>query len=181
MTTERDFKPQTSVSVERAVELTRADLADLCDATDAAILDGNGFGWLRPPPRRKLETYWRGVLVVPERELFIGRLDAVVAASAQLVKPTPNQESCAFAATLTTLFVAPWARGYGLARGLLEAVERAARGHGFEVMNLDVRETQEAAIALYESRGYRRWGTHPSYARVDGRMIAGHYYCKRLA
>ncbi|MFQ5958521.1 MAG: GNAT family N-acetyltransferase [Alphaproteobacteria bacterium] len=153
---------------------------DLCDAAEAAILDGNGFGWLRPPPRPQLEAYWRGVLVVPERELFVGRLDDVIAASAQLVKPSPNHEARAFAATLSIHFVAPWARGHGLARGLVEAVERAAADEGFEVMYLDVRETQKAAIRLYESCGYERWGTLPCYARADGEMIAGHFYVKQL-
>ena len=170
----------TTVAVERVEKLGGGDLADLCDATDAAILDGNGFGWLKPPPREKLETFWRGVLVVPERALFVGRLDNVIAGSAQLISPAPNQESCDYAATLTTLFVAPWARGHGLARGLLEAVERAARDENFEVLRLDVRESQDAAIALYEHHGYKRWGTMPFYARVDGRMIAGHFYSKNL-
>ena len=32
---------------------------------------------------------------------------------------------------------------------------------GFAVLNLDLRDTQRAAIRLYESLGYRRWGTHP--------------------
>ena len=40
--------------------------------------------------------------------------------------------------------------------------------------------TQKAAIQLYESVGYTRWGTHPAYARVAGRIIPGHYYFKRL-
>ena len=170
-----------SVFVERLAELGRGDMEDLCDATEAAIVDGNGFGWLTPPPRATLESYWRGVLVMPRREIFVGRLDGVIAASAQLAKPAPNQESSSFAVTLTTQFVAPWARGHGLARGLVEAVERAARDDGFEVMNLDVRETQEAAITLYEGLGYQRWGSHPAYARVGGETIAGHFYTKRLA
>jgi hypothetical protein len=33
---------------------------------------------------------------------------------------------------------------------------------------------------LYETLGYRRWGTHPCYAVVDGRIVPGHYYYKRL-
>ena len=37
-----------------------------------------------------------------------------------------------------------------------------------------------AAIRLYESLGYRRWGTHPAYAQVDGGIVPGHYYYKRL-
>ena len=73
--------------VERATELSDADLHDLCEGTDMAILDGGGFGWLTPPPRERLEAYWRGVLLVPERELFIARLEGVVCGSAQLVRP----------------------------------------------------------------------------------------------
>jgi RimJ/RimL family protein N-acetyltransferase len=48
------------------------------------------------------------------------------------------------------------------------------------VLNLDVRETQESAIKLFEALGYIRWGTHPAYARVDGRTVAGHFYHKLL-
>jgi hypothetical protein len=29
--------------------------------------------------------------------------------------------------------------------------------------------------------GFQRWGTHPAYARVDGKVIPGHYYFKRLS
>ena len=66
------------------------------------------------------------------------------------------------------------------ARGLLAAVEHAARRAGIAILNLDVRDTQQAAIRLYESAGYVRWGTHPAYARVDGKVIPGYFYFKRL-
>ena len=102
------------------------------------------------------------------------------AGSAPRGKPTSNQEARGFGATRSTHFVAPWARGHGLARTLVEAVEVAARVGGFETLNLDVRETQKAALKLYESCGYERWGTLQSYARVDGRMISGHCYVKRF-
>ena len=170
----------TTTAVERITKFRRADLEDLCDATAAAILDGSGFGWLKPPTRNRLETYWRGVLVVPERELFVARLDGMIAGSAQLIKPPPNQEARAFAATLATHFIAPWARGHGLARSLTLAIEEAARDAGLRVLNLDVRETQDAAIRLYESLGYRRWGTHPHYAWIDDRWTTGFFYHKDL-
>ena len=170
-----------AISVEQATSFSARDLADLCDASESAILEGGGFGWLAPPPRKVLERYWSGVLLVPEREVFVGRHGGVVAGSAQLVKPPRNNEAQAFAAAITTNFVAPWARGHGLARMLALAVEDAARGLGFLALNLDVRETQDAAIALYENLGYVRWGTNPAYALADGRPIAGHYYTKYLA
>ena len=168
------------ISVGRIETLKGADLHDLCDAADDAIKAGGGFGWLEPPPRDVMERYWKGVLVVPERILFVCRLDGVICGSAQLVKPPRNNEAQAHAANLTTSFVAPWARGHGLARRLTLAVEEEARASGFRILNLDVRETQDAAITLYESLGYKRWGTHPFYALVKGRPLAGYFYAKSL-
>jgi ribosomal protein S18 acetylase RimI-like enzyme len=169
-----------SVAVEKVESLSATDLADLCEATEAAIAEGGGFGWVRKPQRETLEKYWRGFLLVPGRALFVARLDGVIAGSAQLVRPPRNNEAQAFSAQLTSTFVAPWARGHGLARGLLAAVEQAARRQRVAILNLDVRDTQLAAIRLYESAGYTRWGTHPAYARVAGKIVPGHFYYKRL-
>jgi ribosomal protein S18 acetylase RimI-like enzyme len=155
-------------------------LEELCEASEAAIHEGGGFGWLKPPPRNIMEAYWKGVLLVPERHLFVARLDGVICGSAQLARPARNNEAQAFSAQLTSAFVAPWARGHGLARGLVLAVEECARALGAEVLNLDVRSTQTAAIQLYDGLGYIRWGTHPAYARVDRAIIPGHYYYKVL-
>ena len=168
------------LSVERVTEFAGTDLADLSRATIAAIGDGIGFGWVRPPPRRRLDAYWRGVLMVPERTLHLGRLDGKVAGSVQLVEPAPTCEAGRFAAAIDTHFVAPRARGHGLARELLDAAEALARERDYTVMRLDVRATQERAIALYEACGYERWGTLDRYHRVDGAMIAGHFYVKDL-
>lgn len=173
--------PDTKVSAERLEEFSGNDLEDLCDATEGAILDGGGFGWVTPPARHVLEAYWRGVLLVPERHLFVGRLDRTIAAAAQTLRPARNNEAQAFALQLTGHFVAPWARGHGLARAIVVAAEQAARAWGFRSINLDVRDTQSAAIRLYESLGYVRWGTHPYYARVEGDIVAGHFYYKNLS
>lgn len=166
--------------VERVETFSDQDLHALCEATDAAILDGGGFGWVNPPGRRALEAYYRGVLLVPERELLVARLNGNVVGSAHLVRPPRNNEAQAFAAQLMHAFTAPYARGHGLARMLTLGVEDRARELGYHVLNLDVRETQEAAIRLYESLGYTRWGIHPDYAQVRGRVIRGFYYFKRL-
>jgi RimJ/RimL family protein N-acetyltransferase len=168
------------ISIERLGQYSGTDLDDLCDATERAIVDGGGFGWLKPPPRQVLENYWKGVLLVPERRLVVGRLDGVIAGSAQLSRAPRNNEAQAFAGTLSGTFVAPWARGHGMGRGIVLEIERLARELGLVVLNLDLRDTQRVAIRLYETMGYRRWGTHPFYARVDGRIVRGHYYYKPL-
>ena len=169
-----------ALAVERTAELGEDDMASICEATDAAIIDGGGFGWINPPGRAALERYFRGLLLVPERELFVARLDGTIVGSAQLVRQPRNNEAQAFAANLMHSFVAPYARGHGLARLLTARVEEAARAMGYHVLNLDVRETQAPAIRLYEALGYVRWGEHPAYARVGGRTLRGFHYYKLL-
>jgi ribosomal protein S18 acetylase RimI-like enzyme len=169
-----------SLSVERVDSLDDADMADLCEATDAAIIEGGGFGWLAPQGREALTRHFRGVMLVPERELFVARLDGHPVGSAQLVRPARNNEAQAWSAHLTHAYIAPYARGHGLARMMVRRVEERASALGHRVLNLDVRETQRTAIALFEGLGYVRWGTHPAYARIEGRTVAGHHYYKTL-
>lgn len=177
-------KPQTQpthkTSVEKKTALSPTELEELCIATDDAIRDGIGFNWLTPPMRETLESYWNGVLIVPHRSLFVGKLDNVVAASVQLVRPSKTKEMSAFAATIEAHFVAPWARGHGLAKMLLDLAEREAAKDGFSVINLSVRETQERALTLYREHGYVEWGTMPYYEYVNASMVSGHFFYKKL-
>ncbi len=175
-----DIPAVGTVTVSRAGTLSEDELEQLCEAADAAIIDGGGFGWVHPPGREILERFFRGILLVPERELFVGRLDGIIIGSAQMLRPPRHNEAQAFAATLTHSFVAPYGRGHGLAKMLTLRVEEAARALGYHVLNLDVRESQAAAIALYESLGYVRWGVHPAYARVGGKTVRGVFYYKSL-
>lgn len=169
-----------TIRVEKLTEFRHADLSDLVQATEDAIRESIGFNWMLPPGRDILETYWKGVLVVPQRILLGGRLDGTLAGSIQLVKPGVTKETSSFAATLEAHFVAPWARGHGLAKALLQAAERQARADGFSVLKLSVRESQEAAITLYEENGYVHWGTLPTYEFVNAKMVAGRFYYKNL-
>ncbi|MDX1975254.1 MAG: GNAT family N-acetyltransferase [Rickettsiales bacterium] len=166
--------------VERLSEFRHADLTELVQATEDAIRDGIGFNWVVPPGKDLLETYWKGVLVVPDRVLFAARLDGVLAGSVQLLKPGPSKETSSFCVALEAHFVAPWARGHGLAKMLLEAAEREARSQGFSVLRLSVRQTQERAIRIYEECGYICWGELPYYEFVNAQMIGGRFYYKNL-
>ncbi|MDY0009125.1 MAG: GNAT family N-acetyltransferase [Bdellovibrionales bacterium] len=173
--------PDALISIDIVDQLTPADLNDLCDATDAAVEAGGGFGWITPPAREVMERYWKGVMVVPERHLLLARIDGVVCGAVQLVEPSRHNEAQAFSATLLAAFIAPWARGRGAGRKLTEMAEKLALEMGYKVLQLDVRASQEAAIHLYESLGYIRWGVNPAYAHIDGQIVAGHYYAKTIA
>lgn len=57
------------------------------------------------------------------------------------------------------VYVAPEARGTGLARRLMnECVERAKTMDGLEELILTVSVTQDAAMKLYESMGFKEYG-----------------------
>lgn len=157
-----------------------SDIHALAEAATAAVLDGGGFGWVKPPAAVVVEQYYRGVPLVPERELIVGRMDGVIYGAAQLQKPSRNNEAQSFAVQLMHHFVAPYARGHGLARLILKTAEDRARALGFHVLNLNVRATQKGAISLYEAAGFVHWGSHPAYARVKGQVVAGQFYYKSL-
>jgi ribosomal protein S18 acetylase RimI-like enzyme len=175
-----ETKPQHKLQVEKKTELKASELTELCQATEDAIRDGIGFNWMAPPMRETLESYWKGVLMVPSRSLFIARLDGLIAGSIQLLRPTKTKETQAFAATIEAHFMAPWARGHGLAKLLLDLAEREAAKEGFSVINIAVRESQERALTIYREHGYTEWGRMPYYEYVGAGMVSGHYFYKKL-
>jgi ribosomal protein S18 acetylase RimI-like enzyme len=59
-------------------------------------------------------------------------------------------------AEIKRMYVAPAARGRGLARTMLGHLERTAAASGAEAMILETGTAQPEAMALYESAGYTR-------------------------
>lgn len=73
-------------------------------------------------------------------------------------------------AVVVAVYVRPDQRGRGIAGRLLDAAVEVARGlAGVEVVHLSTAAGNEAALALYRSRGFEVWGVEPDYLRVDGR------------
>ena len=66
-------------------------------------------------------------------------------------------------ARLYSIAVAPEARGRGIARTLVEQAETEAWREERAWMRLEIRKDNPASIALFESMGYRRFGSHPNY------------------
>jgi GNAT superfamily N-acetyltransferase len=61
------------------------------------------------------------------------------------------------------MYVAPAARGWGLSRLLLEAVEAQARSVGLTNLRLETGTRQVEAIALYTNHGYRPTPPYPPF------------------
>ena len=173
-------KEKISIKVEILKSVSNLDLADLCNITEQAIKAGGGFGWLKVPPRNTLNKYWNGMVIVQNRILIVGRLNNVIAGALQLGLQPLNNEAQKMIVNITSHFVAPWARGYGLAKSMIDHTEIVAKENDASCIQLDIRETQEAAIHLFKSKGYEKWGENPNYAAVDGKIIKGLYFYKNI-
>jgi ribosomal protein S18 acetylase RimI-like enzyme len=176
---------QPIIEIDKIKTFKNNDLNDLCDAAQSAIADDSisfsiGLSPVDAKMRDKLEAYWKGALLIPERVLIVGRIDGVIASSIQLIKPFSNNHNSSFAATVDSHFVAPWARGYGLARVLLREAEKEAVYAGISLIKLSVRSNLHPAIKLYEACGYKRWGTLDKYEQIEGKLFSGYFYYKDL-
>jgi GNAT superfamily N-acetyltransferase len=87
-------------------------------------------------------------LVVPHGFLLLARLDGepVGVGAVKLHGPEP--------AELKRMWVADQARGLGLGRRMLRALEDEARRHGATAARLETNRSLAEAIALYRSAGY---------------------------
>ena len=66
-------------------------------------------------------------------------------------------------AELHNIAVEPSMRRRGFARKLMDAMIASAKNHGVERIMLEVRASNEGAIALYESYGFEKVGLRPGY------------------
>ncbi|MXV44939.1 1-(5-phosphoribosyl)-5-[(5-phosphoribosylamino)methylideneamino]imidazole-4-carboxamide isomerase [Saccharibacter sp. 17.LH.SD] len=168
--------------VERVTTpLSEEDMDALIEATTAAIIDGGVFNWRYPPGRLVLERFFEGLLLVPERELFVVRHhDGIICGAALLAHPAFRSELHSPKACLSALFIAPYARGQGLGEALITVLLERARKHGAKVVNCELRENQQTDIQLLTRLGFCHWGTHPYYARIGGQTVRGLFFSKLL-
>lgn len=71
-------------------------------------------------------------------------------------------------AELKRMYTAPSARGRGVGRAVLAAVERSARDFGRKRMILECGDRQPEAIAMYEAYGYERIPDFGFYRKHKG-------------
>ncbi len=134
----------------------------------AAVMEqGGAVGWLGVPSYAETVRWLDGILAavaagqarfaVVERA---GRIEAL-GRWVRYEKPTVSVN-----ADVQQVMVHPAARGGGLARLLVTALVDDARAAGIEVLTLDVRGNNHAAMALYESVGFTVRGRLPDFVAV---------------
>jgi ribosomal protein S18 acetylase RimI-like enzyme len=101
-----------------------------------------------------------------------------IAGAVQLLTDMPENQP--HRADVAKLLVHRRARGAGIGRRLMEAVEAAAREQGRRVLVLDT--ANSTAERLYERLGWQRVGVVPDYAYMpDGALCATTFFYKALA
>ena len=70
------------------------------------------------------------------------------------------------------MYVTPSHRGHGVARALMQALlDRVRSTKEVQSLSLGVAVGQDAALALYESLGFKTWGREPDCYRVNGESV----------
>jgi acetyltransferase len=125
-----------------------------------------------------LEALHEAALADPERVVLVAELDGDVVGMAHLVPS--DAANAPHRAEVQRVAVAERARGTGVGRRLMEAVDGAARERGLTLLWLTTHEGADAC-AFYEAVGYTKLGVMPSYSRrPDGTVSPGAFYYKNL-
>jgi len=98
-----------------------------------------------------------GSLDRPDVVFLIARRSGVALGCAALVVQDGG------AGEIKRMYLAPAARGLGLGRRLLEALEAEARARGLTVLRLETGIRQPAALGLYRAAGYAERGPFGGY------------------
>jgi GNAT superfamily N-acetyltransferase len=113
-----------------------------------------------------------------ERILVVAELDGHVVGMAQLVRS--GATNARHRAEVRRVAVASAARGTGVGRRLMAAVEEEARANGMTLLWLTTHADTDAD-RFYEAIGYTRLGVMPRYSRrPDGALASGVFFYREL-
>lgn len=136
------FRPMRPEDLERVLEIQRSAFA---------------HPWSRDLLAREMAHDWSSILLA--------------------VEPAPGGEAVLGAVVfwlvhdevhVLNVAVAPEARRRGVARALMEQAERRGVERGARLATLEVRRSNQPALELYRSLGYRRVGVRPRYYAEEG-------------
>jgi GNAT superfamily N-acetyltransferase len=141
---------------------------------------GASVSFMLPMARETASRFWQKVadgIARGERTLIVAEDAEGIGGTVQLITDMPENQP--HRADVAKLLVHRRARGAGIGRRLMEAVEDAAREQGRRVLVLDT--ASDTAERLYERLGWQRVGVVPDYALMtDGELCATTFYYKHV-
>jgi GNAT superfamily N-acetyltransferase len=158
----------------------REHIGQLADVLLDCVEGGASVSFMLPMARKTALDFWRKVadgIARGERTLLVAEDEEGIAGTVQLITDMPENQP--HRADVAKLLVHRRARGAGIGRRLMEAVEEAARGQGRRVLVLDT--ANATAERLYEGLGWQRVGVVPDYAFMpDGALCATTFFYKQV-
>jgi putative acetyltransferase len=99
-------------------------------------------------------------LCAPEVRFFAAQVDGETVGCAAVKQFRDYTE-------VKRVYISPRARGLGVAKRLIEALEKATRDAGLEIMRLETGIYQPEALALFERVGFTRTSSFGDYPKDD--------------
>lgn len=161
---------------------TRAAIADLSETLSDCVNGGASLGFMLPFGPEDAVGYWQEIADAVEKGgiiLAVAEVEDRVVGTVQVgLASKPNQPH---RGDLMKLLVNRSARGLGLSRKLMEAVEAEAARRGRTLLVLDT-ATGSDAEKIYPRFGWERVGVIPDYALwPQGGFCATTLFYKRIA
>jgi GNAT superfamily N-acetyltransferase len=164
--------------LDAGAALKRID--QLADVLLDCVEGGASVSFMLPMARETALSFWRKVadgVARGERTLLVAEDEEGIVGTVQLITDMPENQP--HRADVAKLLVHRRARGAGIGRRLMEAVEDAAREQGRRVLVLDT--ASGTAERLYERLGWQRVGVVPDYALMpDGELCATTFFYKHV-
>ena len=154
----------------------------LADVLIDCVEGGASVSFMRPLPREKAASFWRGVadaVARSERVLLIAEDRAGrIVGTVQLIMSLPDNQP--HRGDVAKMLVRRDARRRGIAQRLMAALDTSARAEGKTVLVLDT-VTGGEAEHLYARAGWQRVGEVPKYALMpDGAFCGTTFFYKHL-
>ncbi|UPK73007.1 GNAT family N-acetyltransferase [Nocardioidaceae bacterium SCSIO 66511] len=169
--------------VYRLTDPNDTQFLQLHDLVTTMVEQGAALGWVEPPSERDLRELVADLiqageldnacLVVAETLTTAGEQPQIVGFAYWNRREGETEEPHA---DIAKVAVSADARGGGLGRRMVEELISYGRKVGVEILTLDVRGNNHAAMQLYERLGFREYGRIEDFVAVDNERWDNVYF-----
>lgn len=172
--------PSLTLRIDRVAGADEALVDGLTVVLVDAVQSGAGVSFMSDLTHDAAAAWWRRTLgsATPRTIILVARDEGGIVGTVQLQPAWPPNQP--HRADVAKLMVHRRARGKGVARALMEELERQARTQRFTLLLLDTCKGS-AAERLYTSMGWTRVGEVPNFAlNPDGSWCDTVFFYKQL-